>query len=538
MAMPTAAKSRLRRRSTWLIAGIILILLLVAGFFLARRFADRAAASTPQTGDVVTAFIGDLAASATASGQIEAERSTLLSPAAPGLVADVFVREGAAVARDEPLVQLDTADLALQLARAQQNVALQEANLEGLLAEPEAYELASAEAAVSSAQAALDDFLAGPDSYDLAESEATIRQQQAGVASASASYRSTVDSISEAEIATAEAELINAEIAYDQAVEANEKDTNGITHEAMLDAAEKLAIARAKVEELRGGPNQGRLNSASADISSASANLSQAQANYESLASGPSEDQIAAAEATLAQAESNLAALTDGPSNEEIVVAQAELEQARLALLDAREALEKATIKAPFEGIVTAVSVTPGELADGPVAELIANQFKVVLSVDEIDVGQLAPGQSAIITLEAWPEQDIPGSVVSIAPSAGGDESGLVTYDVQVNLEEPEDLPIRSGMTANARLITERSPGILLVPNGAVTADRQNGTYTVNLVIGEGEDGPLTEEVPVTIGLRDDDYTQITSGISAGDQVLVGELAAPTIQFGAFGQDE
>ena len=86
-------------------------------------------------------------------------------------------------------------------------------------------------------------------------------------------------------------------------------------------------------------------------------------------------------------------------------------------------------------------------------------------------------------------------------------------------------------MTADARLITAEKEGVLLVPNAAVTADRRAGTYSVNLVVGEEEGQPIIESREVTIGLRDDEFTEILSGLVAGDTVLVGELAAPTIDF-------
>jgi HlyD family secretion protein len=533
MQATTGQNTKRKKKTTWIIVGIVIAILLAVGYFLVQRISSRRAAVPAQTGDVVTAFIGDLSASATASGQVEAEQNAKLSVNSPGLVEQVLVRDGTAVQAGDALVQLDTSTLALQVARAQQNVALKEANLEALLDGPEESEVASTAAAVASAQAYLDDLLAGPSEQDIAESEAAIRQQQAGVASAAASYQGTVDSISEASIATAEANLVNAQIAYNQAKDRNDEVTDGITHEAMQDAAEDLAIAQAKVDELRAGANQGKLNSASANISAASSNLAQAKANYDSLLSGTSADKIAGAEASLAKAKSNLASLTADAADEDIAIAEAELEQAQLAVIDAEEALGKATIIAPFDGVITAVHITAGERAAGEIIELVSNELKVVLSVDEIDVGVLAPGQAAVITLETWPNEEISGEIVSIAPISGSSGSGIVTYDVQINLDEPADLPILVGMTANARLITANNVNVLLVPNAAITADRQAGTYWVNRVAGETEGTPLTEEVEVTIGFKDNDYTQIMGGLAEGDKVLVGELAAPTIQFGA-----
>ncbi|MFN2161224.1 MAG: hypothetical protein ACK2UN_04045, partial [Candidatus Promineifilaceae bacterium] len=74
-----------------------------------------------------------------------------------------------------------------------------------------------------------------------------------------------------------------------------------------------------------------------------------------------------------------------------------------------------------------------------------------------------------------------------------------------------------------------------LVPNAAVTADRQAGTYSVNLVVGDQDGRPLVEEREVEIGLKDKNFTEILSGLSAGDIVQIGELSAPVIDFGRGG---
>ena len=94
-------------------------------------------------------------------------------------------------------------------------------------------------------------------------------------------------------------------------------------------------------------------------------------------------------------------------------------------------------------------------------------------------------------------------------------------------------MPLRVGMTANAALITAERENVLLVPNAAITADRENGRFYVNRLSGIDENGlQLFEQVEVTIGLRDDDNTNVVSGLSIGDQVLVGQLTTPTFEFG------
>jgi macrolide-specific efflux system membrane fusion protein len=73
-------------------------------------------------------------------------------------------------------------------------------------------------------------------------------------------------------------------------------------------------------------------------------------------------------------------------------------------------------------------------------------------------------------------------------------------------------------LTANAELVTAERAGVLLIPNRAITADRETGPYTVNLF----GDGTITQ-VEVGIGLRDQAYTEIISGLEAGDELIVGE---------------
>jgi HlyD family secretion protein len=137
-----------------------------------------------------------------------------------------------------------------------------------------------------------------------------------------------------------------------------------------------------------------------------------------------------------------------------------------------------------------------------------------VLDVDEVDIGQVAIGTETIVTLEAWPDTQFRGEVVAVAPR-GSAQSEVVTYRVHIRLP-PSDLPIRTGMTANSQLITAQHGHVLLVPNRAITADRQAGKYYIHRV-----DGDTVTEVEVTIGLRDDSYTEIRSGLSKGDKVAL-----------------
>jgi HlyD family secretion protein len=525
-----------RKRRRWIILGIVVVLL-VGGFFFARNGIGRMRALREtvqsQTGEMVTAFVGDLDASVTASGQVEAVQTARLSVNGPGIVEGVFVQVGDEVKTGDLLVQLELDALALRVERAKQNLSLQEVNQQALLNGAKPEDIAAAEAAVRSAQVRLDDLLGGPDEQAIAESSANIRVQEAHLASATAAYNSALQAIQASAVTAAQIRVMNAQVATDNAQEVNERFANSTTHQRLLDAEEDLAIAQAALDDLLAGPNQGDVDSASSNVEAAVANLEQAEANHEKLLAGATASQIAAAESVLAQAQSNLALLMGEASAEDVAIAEASVEQARLALLDAEENLRKASVTAPFDGIVTAVRIAEGEYAAGVVVEMVSNGLQVVLNVDEIDVGELVRGQQASLTLETWPDVEISGELTSIAPSANNG-GGIVSYDIFLTLG-PTELPVLVGMTADARLTTANHPNLLLIPNAAITADREAGTYFVNRVTGEEDGHPTSEEVEVIIGLKGGGFTQILEGVSEGDELVIGELVVPTFRFGRGG---
>ena len=133
-----------------------------------------------------------------------------------------------------------------------------------------------------------------------------------------------------------------------------------------------------------------------------------------------------------------------------------------------------------------------------------------------------------------WPpatsaEEAVRAAVAAIAPGARAN-GGLVTYRVYLDVGET-DLPLRGGMTADARLLAEQLTGVLLLPNRAIQADRAAGTYSVNRVTTAADGTETIESVPVTIGLRDNRYTQIAAGLAEGDVVQIGNTL-PVESFG------
>lgn len=530
------------------ITGVALVVIVGAGFAI-RQLAVSvdAAAPPPETGDIVTAFVGDLSASASASGQVVAERVVQLALPQTGLVETVHVQIGDVVDAETPLVSLDITDLERNLFDAQQTLLIRQADLASLLEPASAQDVTSAEAALASAEASLADLLAGPSEDEIAGAEADVRAANADIAAASARLNDASGSGSPEEIQAAQIELQQAQQAATSAAEQHSTilvtEPNEYLSQETIDEIERnaragaiqanaqLAAAEEALDTLLNG-NSSSIASSQAGLSIAVAQRDLAQARLDQLLEGPSSAQIASAEAQVAQAEASLARLLQGPTDLQVTQLDVQVEQAALAVQRAENALANAVLEAPFAGVVTAVNVNVGEQANGVLIEMIdLDSLQVVLAVDEIDLADLTIGQPTIITLEAWPDTEIESEIETIAPKATFNNSGLVTYDVYLDLTETE-LPVRAGMTANAQMVTANFEDVLLVPNAAISVDREENEYTVNLVT-ENVDGAQTfEEIEVSIGLRDGQFTQITDGLQAGDELLIGD-ELPTFDFGS-----
>lgn len=534
-----------RKSRKWLWVGVAVVLVLcLAGGFMMMRLRRVAAAQLAQNsgGEIVTVTSGDLSSSASASGRVVAQREAQLALTSGGLVAEVNVTAGDTVAAGDVLLRLEMAELERAVASAEQSVIIQEANLADLQTAASAAEVASAEAAVANAQAALADLQDGPSAAEIASAEADVRAAQADVAAASARLNNAQGNASAAEIQAAQYTLDQAQAAATQAAEQHSTvlatEPGGfLTAEqlaeielsaraAAVQANAQLAAAEEALDALLNGDSSS-VESARAGIGVAAAQRDAAQARLDLLLQDVSAAQVASAEANLAQAEASLDRLQAGPSSSQVAMAEIQVASARLSLQRAENNLANTTLVAPFAGVVTAVNARVGEQAGGVLVEMVdSSSLEVVLDVDEVDIAAITVGQAAVISLEAWPDDEFSSEVTAIAPSATETAgSTLVTYAVYLSLTDTER-PVRVGMTANASLETARRDDVLLAPNAAIQADRSNGTYSVTLVERDAAGNPTYETVPVTIGLRDNRYTQIVSGVAEGDELLIGTIEA------------
>jgi HlyD family secretion protein len=141
------------------------------------------------------------------------------------------------------------------------------------------------------------------------------------------------------------------------------------------------------------------------------------------------------------------------------------------------------------------------------------NTFQVVVPFEESDASKVQPNQEVEATFDAVPDLVKRGTVLAKAP-AGTDISGVTNYYATIVLSEG-DPRLRDGMTAEAKVLTSKKENVLTVPNNAVI--NQGGKTFVSV---PGPDG-TPQQVPFQAGVVGDDRTEVLSGLTEGQEILL-----------------
>ncbi|HEU5098292.1 MAG TPA: efflux RND transporter periplasmic adaptor subunit, partial [Roseiflexaceae bacterium] len=220
-------------------------------------------------------------------------------------------------------------------------------------------------------------------------------------------------------------------------------------------------------------------------------------------------------QASVTQAQANLESLTAPATESELATAQANLLQAQVAVDTAQANLEQATLTAPFDGVVSAITIVADSTisANTSAVTLVdASKLHVDVSLSETNAAKVAVGQPVELSFDALPDATISGTVASVAPVAT-EEQNVVTYAVQVEFD-PGASAVRVGMSATADIQVDQATGALLVPSRAVQTSGSSKTVTVQQPSG------ATVLVPVETGLTSNGQTQIVKSGADGIPAL------------------
>ena len=512
----TAAVARPRFRTRGLGASHVIILLValfsstVAGYLGYLRFSPAKAAAPTAT---TAARRGTITATVNTVGSTVAAFQAKLAFESTGRLVELPAKVGASVKSGDALARLDSADLALQVAQAEVTVEQAKVKLAQLKEGPKAVEVAAARANYESVVTKYNDLQAGAKPEDVAAAGAAVRDAEVALANARDNQILVQkgDTVSK-NVRDRDNEHNWYEARFGETLarlkrgESSQADVDR-DYANLLTAKERLDSARAEAELT--------LRKAANDLVKAEEGLRNAKASLQTLQAGPTAEELKAAEAAMLTAQSQLEAKTTGTAATDIIAQEVAVRLAEATLKQKQLLLEKTTLRAPFDGVVDTISLNVGEQVSTP-AEVMSivnmKQFRINARVDESDVARLAVGQTASVTLDALQQERMGARVASIAANTVI-QQGVATYLVVLDLE-PTQAPVRPGMTTNVLVEVARRENALLVPNRAIRS--QGRTRTVEVMVNGKR-----ETRTVSIGMGDDQFTEIMDGLQEGDFVVI-----------------
>lgn len=203
-------------------------------------------------------------------------------------------------------------------------------------------------------------------------------------------------------------------------------------------------------------------------------------------------------------------------------------------------------ILSPMDGVVIRRPVELGEAVTGAgsfnagtVIATVADLSRMIVKagVSEVDIGRVAVGAPVEVTLDAFPKARFTGKVSRIAPAARLDRDVKV-YDVEVVLDA-QGKELRTGMTANVKILGERASGVLTVPVEAVFRKDDKDIVYVRKQASDARPpkpratpGPDAwkawfEERVVATGIASLSRVQVLSGLTAGEEVALEDPTRP-----------
>lgn len=488
---------------TWGIPAVILIALVVwrfnnraetnqqtMGQAGQRRGGTAAVELAPATARTITQTLESVA-------NVESPYKVAISPKTSGRINFLEAREGDQVQKGQVLLGIDPVELQAAVGQAQANVAEARSRLaqakitQGATSVGITSEIRQQQAGVTSAQAELNQVRKN--------SESSVQAALAQVGAGEAAVRNA-----RASLDREQASLRNAQTRYNRVKSLYEQGF--IAAQDVDDAKTAMDVQQGAVAVA-----QGQVQSAESQLNVQKQNLSIAQQKGKS--------DVAASQAKLAQSKASLdvarANRAQNPAyRENIAALQASVDAAMGQLQQAQSRLADTKVRSSISGTVTARNADPGALAS-PGTAVLEVQFLdwlyITASVPIESSALVRKGQTAEISLEAFPGRTFSGPITNVNPAA---DPTSRQFEIQIRVENPRH-EIRPGMYGRVWIVTSQVQADVVVPREAVHTDAQ-GRSSVTVVDSEN----VAHVRDVKVGVQDPKGIQILEGVKSGEKVV------------------
>lgn len=215
-------------------------------------------------------------------------------------------------------------------------------------------------------------------------------------------------------------------------------------------------------------------------------------------------------------------------------IAKNAIHEAKLGVQLTEEEIEKTYIRAPFDGLISFLDATAGEIPpysglEGttivsqsavssseaqPFCEVIDDSvLKVKVPFDEVDAMKIKTGQSTKITSDTIPDQVFIGQVSYVSPVVSKTLEQNRTVDVEVDISKEDKGRLPVGASVDAEIILETEKDALVVPTNTVI--EKEGKRFVYIV-----EGDLLKKRMITNGISNWEFTQVLNGLKEGERVI------------------
>ena len=218
--------------------------------------------------------------------------------------------------------------------------------------------------------------------------------------------------------------------------------------------------------------------------------------------------------------------------------AQEEAENAQDALEIIREGISRKSasssttqVRSTITGMILDVPIKVGNSViqsntfnDGTTIASVADMNNMIFrgKVDETEVGRIHEGMPIKLTVGALDSRTFDATLEYVAPK-GVEENGAVLFEIKAAVQMPEDAFIRAGYSANAEIVLKRATDVLTVPESWVEF---SGDSTFVQIVKQEKPEQLFEKRAVTVGLSDGIKIEVKEGLSEGDKIRGGIVAA------------
>jgi len=457
--------------------------------------------------------VGDVIQEVTETGSVRATKDISLSFKSIGKVTSINIAVGDMVKRGDILAVLDSSETSAQMQSAMAQLNTAKTQYEKLLKGSTPEEIQTYKNTVSSAENNLQSTYKNALNV-LDDSYTKIYNAYNVVVSLKDDYFYTMDPQG-IKVSQAATDMESNMKSVKNYLDAARADGSGDVDTAISQAILSLNNVYNDLRVIRDQCDQGIYYTTVSATDKASLDGQKTYINSSATSIANLQQNISSYKIALQSAKDTLAVATAEPRQEDIEIYKSQIDQAQANVNLYQSQIGNNSIVSPMDGRITAVNAKRGEIVSysEPIVQMLSSEpFQVKVNIYEQDIVNVDPGDSVKIDLVAFPGQTFEGKVLSVDP-AEKIVDNVVYYETTIEFPN-QPVGIRSGMTSDVTVEADKKQNVMRVLKTIV--EEVDGKKMVELVVGK-----KIEKREIKTGFEGNDYYEIISGLSEGDEVVI-----------------